>query len=133
MPKSLQNNRLRIPVLALVFLFLGPWALHAQQLVVTGTVKSGPDESVPGATILEKGTTNGTVTDSEGKFSISVSPDATLVFSAIGMTSQEVKVSSQSSLEVTLDNDVTQLGEVVVVGYGEVERKDLTTSVSSIS
>jgi TonB-linked SusC/RagA family outer membrane protein len=133
MPKSLQNNRLGIPVLALVFLLLAPWALHAQQVVVTGTVKSGPDEAVPGATILEKGTTNGTVTDSDGKFSISVNPNATLIFSAIGMASKEVKVDSQTSLEVNLETDATQLSEVVVVGYGEVERKDLTTSVSSIS
>ena len=56
MPKSLQKNRLGIPVFALVLLFLAPWDLHAQQVVVTGTVKSGPEESVPGATILEKGT-----------------------------------------------------------------------------
>ncbi|HEV8514439.1 MAG TPA: TonB-dependent receptor [Cyclobacteriaceae bacterium] len=132
MPKSLHNNRLRIPVLALVFLFLTTWAVHAQQLVVTGTVKSN-DEPVPGATVLEKGTSNGTVTNSDGQFSISVSPEATLVFSFIGMAPKEVKVSGQTSMEVTLDADATQLGEVVVVGYGEVERKDLTTSVSSIS
>jgi TonB-linked SusC/RagA family outer membrane protein len=133
MVKSLQNYGLRIPVLALVFLFLAPWAVHAQQLVITGTVKSGSDEAVPGATILEKGTTNGTVTDSDGKFSISVNADATLVFSAIGMSSKEVKVDNQTSLEVNLEVDAKQLGEVVVVGYGEVERKDLTMSVSSIS
>src|SRR5882762_7850538 len=133
MPKSLQNNRLRMPILALVFLFLAPWALHAQQLVVTGTDKSGPDEVVPGVTVLEKGTANGTVTNSDGQFSISVNPDATLVFSFIGMAPKEVKVNSQTSLDVTLEADATQLGEVVIVGYGEVERKDLTTSVSSIS
>src|SRR6185295_3584928 len=105
MPKSLQKNRLGIPVLALVFLFLAPWALHAQQVVVTGTVKSGPDEVVPGATILEKGSTNGTVADSDGKFSISVGSNATLVFSAIGMTSKEIKVDGQTSVEVNLDAD----------------------------
>src|SRR6478736_10359508 len=132
MPKSLHNNRLEIPVFALVFLFLAPWALHAQQTTVTGIVKSN-DEPVPGATVLEKGTSNGTVTNSDGQFSISVSPEATLVFSFIGMAPKEVKVSGQTSMEVTLDADATQLGEVVVVGYGEVERKDLTTSVSSIS
>jgi len=133
MPKSLQSNRLRIPVLALVFLFLAPWALHAQQLVVTGSVKTGTDEYLPGVSILEKGTNNGTVTNADGKFSINVSPNATLVFSFVGMASREVKVDSQTSLDITLDADVTQLAEVVVVGYGEVERKDLTTSVSSIS
>jgi len=132
MVKSLQNKRLRILVLALVFLFLAPWELHAQQLVVTGIVKSG-GELVPGVTVLEKGTSNGTVTNSEGQFSISVNPDATLLFSFIGMAPKEVKVNSQTSLDVTLETDATQLGEVVVVGYGEVERKDLTTSVSSIS
>src|SRR6478736_6289546 len=132
MPKSLHNNRLEIPVFALVFLFLAPWALHAQQTTVTGIVKSN-NEPVPGATVLEKGTANGTVTNADGQFSISVNADATLVFSFIGMTPKEVKVSSQSVIDVTLDADATQLGEVVVLGYGEVERKDLTTSVSSIS
>ena len=120
MVKSLQNKRLRILVLALVFLFLAPWELHAQQLVVTGIVKSG-GELVPGVTVLEKGTSNGTVTNSEGQFSISVNPDATLLFSFIGMAPKEVKVNSQTSVDVTLETDATQLGEVVVVGYGEVE------------
>jgi TonB-linked SusC/RagA family outer membrane protein len=133
MPKSLQSNRSGIPVLALVFLLLAPCVLLAQQQVVTGTVKSGPDEILPGVTVLEKGTSNGTVTNSEGKFSISVGPDATLVFTFIGMTPKEVKVAGQTVLDVALEADVAQLGEVVVVGYGEVERKDLTTSVSSIS
>src|SRR5258708_7366502 len=133
MARSVQSNRLRIPVLALVFLFLAPWALHAQQIVVTGTVKTGTDEYLPGVSIVVKGTSNGTFTNADGKFSINVDPDATLVFSFVGMAPKEVKVNNQTSFDITMDADVTQLAEVVVVGYGEVERKDLTNSVSSIS
>lgn len=133
MARYVQSNWLRIPVLALVFLCLAPWALHAQQLMVTGTVKTGTDEYLPGVSIIVKGTSNGTFTDSDGKFSINVAPDATLVFSFVGMAPKEVKVNNQTSMDITMDADVTQLAEVVVVGYGEVERKDLTNSVSSIS
>src|SRR5688572_29478913 len=102
------------------------------QKTVTGIVKSD-NEVLPGVTVLEKGTSNGTVTDSEGKFSIAVAENATLVFSFVGMKPIEVAVGNQSSLDVNLEADVTQLGEVVVIGYGTVERRDLTSSVSSVN
>jgi TonB-linked SusC/RagA family outer membrane protein len=102
------------------------------QRTVTGVVKSD-NEVLPGVTVLEKGTSNGTVTDSDGKFSIAVAENAVLVFSFVGMKPLEVSVGNQSSLDVNLESDVTQLGEVVVIGYGTVERRDLTSSVSSIN
>ncbi|GHN02321.1 SusC/RagA family TonB-linked outer membrane protein [Cytophagales bacterium WSM2-2] len=100
---------------------------------MTGTVRGGPDELLPGVSILEKGTNNGTVTDANGKFSLKVSESATLVFTFIGMKMREVTVGTQSTLDVTMDADIAELKEVVVIGYGEVEKKDVTSSVSSVS
>lgn len=90
------------------------------------------NEVLPGVTVLEKGTNNGTVTDSDGKFTIAVSENATLVFSFVGMTPQEVTVGNQETLDVNLLADITQLSEVVVVGYGTSKKSDLTGSISSI-
>lgn len=105
----------------------------AQERVVTGKILSGDDNSpIPGANVLEKGTSNGTVSDTEGNYRISVGADATLVFSFVGYTSQEVVVGSQSTINITLASDVTSLSEVVVVGYGTQEKKEITSSVSSI-
>ncbi len=105
----------------------------AQERTVSGKVKSSDDGSgIPGVNILEKGTTNGTVTDTDGNYTISVGANATLVFSFVGYTTQEVAVGSQTSLDVTLGSDVTSLSEVVVVGYGTQDKKEITSSVSSV-
>jgi iron complex outermembrane receptor protein len=82
--------------------------------------------------VLEKGTSNGTVTDATGNYSITVADDATLVFSFVGYTSQEVAVGNQSSINVSLKLDVTSLNEVVVIGYGTQEKKELTSAVTSV-
>jgi len=115
-----------------VFLVCGAFAGYAQQSV-TGKVTSSDDGStLPGVNVLEKGTTNGTVTDADGNFKITVSANATLVFTFVGFTSQEVAVGSQSSVNVTLVSDVTALSEVVVVGYGSQEKKDISGAVVSM-
>ena len=120
-------------LMLLVILLAGTPDLMAQsKSTVTGVVKS-EGQSLPGVTVVEKGTSNGTVTDVDGKFSLPVSQGATLVFSFIGMKAQEVAVNGRSSVDVVLEADVTTLNDVVVVGYGTVERKDLTSSVSSVS
>jgi TonB-linked SusC/RagA family outer membrane protein len=108
--------------------------LLAQQTkrTITGVVKSD-GQTLPGVTVVEKGTNNGTVTDVEGAFSLPINDGSTLVFSFIGMKPQEVAISGQTHINVTMESDVTQLNDVVVVGYGTVERKDLTSSVSSIN
>lgn len=106
----------------------------AQNAKVTGKVTSSDDGSgLPGVSIVEKGTSNGTVTDAEGSFSLNVSGDAVLVFSFVGYASQEVAVSGRTQIDVTLETDVTALSEVVIVGYGQQEKKDLTGSVLSFS
>ena len=105
----------------------------AQERSVSGKVTSSDDGSgIPGVNILEKGTSNGTVTDSDGNFTISVGSNATLVFSFVGYVSQEVAVGAQTSLNVTLQSDVTALSEVVVTGYGSQEKKEITSAVVAL-
>ena len=84
---------------------------------------------VIGASILEKGTSNGTVTDLDGNYTLSVKPGATLVISYIGYKTQEIKVGNNSRIDVTLEEDNTSLEEVVVVGYG-VQKKKLVTGAT---
>ncbi|MGC1240572.1 MAG: SusC/RagA family TonB-linked outer membrane protein [Chryseosolibacter sp.] len=97
---------------------------------VTGQVTSQDDGSgIPGVNVVEKGTTNGTVSDIDGNFSINVAENATLVFSFVGFAGQEIAVGNQSSINVAMTPDVTSLDEVVVVGYGTQEKKEITSSV----
>ena len=105
----------------------------AQERSVSGKVTSSDDGSgIPGVNISEKGTTNGTVSDADGNFTISVGANATLIFSFVGYTSQEVLVGTQTNLDVKLLSDVTALSEVVVVGYGSQDRKEITSAVVSL-
>ncbi len=105
----------------------------AQSRTVTGTVTAEGEGELPGVNILVKGTTQGTVTDIEGNYRITVSNDeAILVFSAVGYASEEVTVGNQSTLDMVLLPDIKSLSEVVVVGYGTQERRDLTGAVSSV-
>ncbi len=99
---------------------------------VTGTVSDANGEPIIGATIKEKGTTNGTASDLDAKFSLEVSPGAVLEVSYIGYQTQEVKVGDRVSLSVTLAENQQILDEVVVVGYGTTSRKNLTTSIATV-
>ena len=115
----------------LSFLALG---LNAQQLKLTGKVLSSADkEPMIGLTVLVKGTTNGTVTDFDGNYTLTNVPkDATIVFSMIGYKTQEIKINGRTSINVTMDDDVEALDEVVVIGYGTVKKSDLTSSISAV-
>ncbi|GJM33903.1 MAG: hypothetical protein DHS20C18_29040 [Saprospiraceae bacterium] len=107
--------------------------LSGQSIKVTGTVFSSDNNGVlPGATVLEKGTSNGTVADADGKYSISASQSTALVFSSIGYESKEIVVGSQSLIDITLDPNFQYLDEVVVIGYGTVRKRDLTGAVTSL-
>ncbi|PSL31163.1 TonB-linked SusC/RagA family outer membrane protein [Dyadobacter jiangsuensis] len=101
--------------------------------VLTGVVKDNTGEPLPGVSITVKGTTSGTSTDVEGKFSLSI-PDnnVTLVFSFVGYIAQEIQPGAQTSLQIELKPDTKALEEVVVIGYGTVKRQDFTGSVSSL-
>lgn len=116
----------------LIIILLFPLFVVAQQ-TVSGTVKGTDGSVLPGTTVLEKGTTNGVVTDFDGKYVINLNNDnATLVFSYVGFIRQEAKVNGRSVINIVLEEDSQQLNEVVVIGYGTVERKDLTGSISSV-
>ena len=110
--------------------------LFAQELNISGKVTSAEDGlELIGANIVEKGTTNGTTTNFDGEFSIKVQSGAVLVFSYVGFLPKEVTVTNETELNVSLEVDVQQLQDVVVVGigYGEVKKADLTGSVAAIS
>ncbi len=110
------------------------WSAIAQQRNVTGKVTDAADGTgLPGASILVKGTTNGTVSDSNGNYSIAASSEDVLTFSFIGYKSQELPVGERASVDVSMTLDVNQLSEVVVIGYGEREKKDLTGSISTLN
>lgn len=104
----------------------------AQSVTITGTVTSASNETQPGVSILEKGTSNGAMTDANGKFSITVSVDAILVFSSIGFLSQEVSVEERETINIILVEDLETLDEIVVVGYGEQKRSNVTGAVTSV-
>ena len=100
---------------------------------VSGSVTSyEDDESLPGVNVVEKGTTNGTVTNVDGEFNLTVNEGATLVFSSVGYTSEEIAVGGRSVINLVMNQDIKQLQELVVVGYGTQQKKDLTGSVSSV-
>ena len=108
------------------------YTLFAQN-VITGVVKDDTGQALPGVSIITKGTTSGTVSDVDGKFSLTASEDATLVFSFIGMTSQEILVGNQKNLEIILVASTVGLDEVVVTALGiSREKKSLAYSVSEV-
>ena len=117
-----------------VLLLLVSFAGWSQSRTVTGRVTSQDDGTgIPGVNVVEKGTTNGSVTDVDGDYTINVSDNATLVFSFVGYSGQEVAVGNQSTVNITMTPDVTALQEVVVVGYGTQERKEITSSVVELN
>lgn len=100
---------------------------------VTGKVTDDTGTGLPGVSVLEKGTTNGTTTDANGDYSLTVSgTDATLTFSFIGYETKEVSVGDRSTIDISLASDIQSLSEVVVIGYQTVKRKDLTDAVSVV-
>ncbi|WP_221394112.1 TonB-dependent receptor [Dyadobacter sp. NIV53] len=118
-----------------IFSVFGIWlSSFGQSIRITGKVTSLEDESVlAGATVQEKGSTNGTQTDSEGNYTITIpSSGSTLVFSFVGMIAKETAVKNQSVINVQLESDLRSLSEVVVVGFGTKIKRDLTGNIASI-
>lgn len=100
--------------------------------LVKGTVTDETGASLPGAAVLVKGTTNGTIADLDGKFSIDVPSDAIFVVSYLGFAPKEVSVNGQSTISIQLEPDSSQLNEIVVVGYGTQKRSDVTGAIGSV-
>lgn len=119
-------------LLVLILLQLGFPAMA--QSLIKGTITASDEEGgLPGVSILEKGTSNGTVTDFDGNFSLNVESGATLVISYIGYTTQEVVVGNQTNISVVLQPDVETLDEIVVIGYGTQKKAELSSAVSSVN
>ncbi len=118
-------------VVFLIFITNIGWA---QQQKIGGTVLDQDRNSLPGVSVVVKGTTHGTVTNAEGVYSLATVPEgATLIFSFIGMLTQEITVGNQSTIDVVMTIDAIGLEEVVAIGYGTVKRSDLTSSISTVS
>lgn len=119
-------------LLTLLWLVTGLCTVQAQGTTVTGAVSSG-GEFLPGVNVFVKGTSVGTVTDSQGRYSISVpNEDGVLVFSFIGYATQEVAVGGRTTIDVTLAEDVQSLDEIVVVGYSTQKKSDISGSIAIV-
>src|SRR5690554_517224 len=103
------------------------------QRSVSGTVTDAGGQPLPGVTVVVKGTTQGTVTNADGTYTLpNVPDDATLVFSFVGMSTREVNVDNQSNIDINLSEDAIGLDEVIVVGFGTQKKADLTGAVSAV-
>ncbi|MEP1780515.1 SusC/RagA family TonB-linked outer membrane protein, partial [Reichenbachiella sp.] len=116
-----------------VLFILSSSSAFAQGSLVSGTIKDAESgEPIPGVNIVEKGTTNGAVTDIDGNYSVQATENTVLVISYVGFKTQEINVGSRTTIDVELGYDISQLGEIVVIGYGEVDRGDVTGSVVAL-
>ena len=120
--------------LGLLFLFcLIPFWVSAQIISVSGIVKDVAGEPIIGAGILQKGTSNGTITDFDGRFTLKVPSQSEIIISYVGYKSQTIPVNGKTNINIVLKEDTQLLDEVVVVGYGQMKRSDLTGSVVSVT
>lgn len=125
----MNEKKIYLLLIALVFTFSG----IAQNIKIQGVItdkKTG--EPLIGATVIQKGTNNGTVTNMDGQFSLSVPKAAILSVSYVGYTTQDIDVQNDTSLKIQLSSDTEQLNEVVVVGYGTQKLKDMTAPISTV-
>ncbi len=132
--KNLRNKSFRLRTLLLGLILVVGTNVWAQTMSVSGKVlEADTNQPFPGATIIVKGTTNGTISDIDGNYSLTNVPeDGILIFSFIGMESQEVAVAGKSVINISLKSETIGLDEVVAVGYGTMKKSDLTGSVASV-
>lgn len=124
----------QLKVFTMLMLVLFSTNAFGQERTVSGQIiDSESKETLPGVTVIIKGTSRGTVTDFDGNYQLSVSDGDVLTYSFLGYTSQEVPVGSRSIIDLSLELDIARLDEVVVVGYGSVQKKDLTGAVNPVS
>ncbi len=119
-------------VLILILVFMLSMNVNAQQITVSGKVKDSKGEGLPGVTVVEKGTMNGTVTNIDGNYTVSVDEKATLTFSFIGMATKDVFVNAQSTINVTMNEENIGLEQIVVTGYQTQKKADLTGAVGVV-
>jgi TonB-linked SusC/RagA family outer membrane protein len=119
-------------LIAFLFLFMG--SIYAQDYLIGGKVTESNGNPLPGVNILEKGTYNGSVTDLDGNYTLTVSKnDAVLVYSYIGYLSQEIVAGGQKAINIVLELDIASMEEIIVIGYGTIKKKDLTGAVSVVN
>ena len=120
-------------LLLLVLMFISGMSYVLAQSAVTGKVTDENGEGIPGANIVIKGTSNGTITDINGDFALNASSDDVLVVTYVGYSTIEIAVGSQSEINISLAEDIAALDEIVVTGYGTQERKEITSAVTSLN
>jgi TonB-linked SusC/RagA family outer membrane protein len=124
----------KFTILFLGLLLMFTSLLYGQEKMITGTVTSGEDGSpLPGASVVVKGTTTGTITDIDGKFTLTIPENSTLVISYVGYLAEEVAVTTQTEINLALVSDIARLEEVVVVGYGVQKKSLVTGAISKVS
>lgn len=135
MENSSRNSLFSIKkaILSLVFIFFGIISALGQNNTVIGTVTDDQGQPIPGANVIIKGTLTGAVADFDGNYTINASPSDTLVFSSIGFVTQEINIKNQKNINVTLQQDLSQLEEVVVIGYGTQKFSEITSAVAHVS
>lgn len=127
-------NKLKLRVILLLLSMVVIQLSFAQQKTITGLISDGlSNEPLPGVTIVIEGTANGTTSDIDGKYNIVASTGETLLFSYIGYERKAILVTNQSEINVKLITDTEDIGEVVIIGYGQVKKEDATGSVTAIS
>ena len=124
---------MKTKIILFLMLFSGTLLISAQEITVTGTVNSAEDNfPLPGISVLVKGTSRGTSTDFDGKYSIAASAGEVLEFSSIGLKTQTVTVGTESVINVTMQEDTESLDEVVVIGYGTQRKVDLVGAIATV-
>lgn len=130
---TIKNHQIQKTIWLVVFLVVGLLSASAQ-VTITGTVTDAESgETLPGVNVVEKGTLNGTLTNIEGKYTITVSDTATLEVSSLGYVGEIVMIGDQQMVNVLLVPDILALDEIVVVGYGGIKKSDITGAVSSVN
>jgi len=129
----MKNTTLMRPLSLLFLFFLFSLSAFAQSISIKGVVRDADGVSMPGVNVVEVGSKTGTITDIEGKYTLQVNRDAKLSFSYIGYVKQIVQISGRTVINITLKEDTKVLNDVVVVGYGQMKRSDLTGSVVSVT
>ncbi len=127
------TNHFLKPLGFIFLLCVLPLWVSAQNITVKGTVKDNIGEPVIGASVVQKGTSNGIVTDIDGNFTLNVPSNSIIVVSFIGYKAQEIPITGKKQINVIMKEDTEMLDEVVVVGYGQMKRSDLTGSVVSVN
>lgn len=121
----------KVPILALMLLVC-TLAASAQERTLTGTISSDEGEALPGASVLVKGTSTGTISDLDGNYSLNIPENAIVSYSMVGYLTEEIQVGNQSVVDIVLAVDITQLEEIVITGYGTQSKATITTSITKV-